>query len=114
MSAVLVCTAAMLALGLLVPAWWWVMIVPFGYGAAIARTTGKAVRTGFLSAGLLWLGAGLVFFFAGSRIVAGRVAGMFGLGTSWLLIVAAGLVAAIAGAVSGYAGQSVRGLFRKK
>jgi hypothetical protein len=109
-TAVLVCLAAMLVLHGLLPYWWWVMIVPFVYGAAGARKPWQAVRTGLLSAGLLWLGASLFLFLTGSRIVAGRVAAMFGLGNSWLLIAATALLAALAGAVSGYAGHSFMAL----
>ena len=34
MIAMLVCLLAMLALQILTPYWWWVMIVPFAFGAA--------------------------------------------------------------------------------
>jgi len=90
------------------------MIVPFVYGASAARSGGPALLAGFFSAGLLWLGGGLYFFFAGGRIIAGRVAGMFGLGPSWPLVVATALVAALAAAFAGYAGYAVRDLFKKK
>jgi hypothetical protein len=49
----------------------------------------------------------------GSRIIAGRMAKMLGMGMSWPLIVIAGLIAAVAAAFSGYAGHAVRSLFRK-
>jgi hypothetical protein len=111
MTAVLVCLLVMLALQLLTPYWWWVMIVPFAYGAALAGSGGKALRTGFLAAGLLWFGAGAYFYLTGSRIIAGRMAGMFGLGRPWLMIPATGLTAAVAAAFSGYAGFAVRTLF---
>ena len=38
---------------------------------------------------------------------------MFGLGKSWLMIAATALVAAVAAALSGYAGYAVRRLFKK-
>jgi hypothetical protein len=113
MIAALVCLLVMLALGILTPYWWWVMFVPFVYGAAAAGSGWKALRTGFLAAGLLWLGASAYFFLAGSRIIAGRMAAMFGLGSSWLLVLASGLVAGLAAAFSGYAGYAVRGLFQR-
>jgi hypothetical protein len=114
MIAVLICLLVMLVLHILTPYWWWVMIVPFAYGAAAARSGGKALRMGFLSAGLLWLGASIYFFLTGSRIMAERMAGMFGLGRSWLIVLATALMAAIAAAVSGYAGYAVRAIFRRK
>lgn len=113
MIAVAVCLLVMLVLGLLTPYWWWIMIVPFAYGAAAAGTGWKALRTGFLAAGLLWLGASGYLFLTGSRIIAGRMAAMFGLGRSWLMVLATGLVAGLAAAFSGYAGYAVRALFKK-
>jgi hypothetical protein len=113
MIAVLACALVMLVLQVLTPFWWWVMIVPFVYGAAAAKSGWKALRTGLLSAGLLWLGAGLYLFLAGSRIIAERVAKMFGLGQSWLMVLVTALVAAVAAAVSGYAGYAVRALFKR-
>ena len=113
MTGVLVCLPVMLLLGWLVPHWWWIMIVPFVYGAAGARTAGKAVLTGFASSGILWLGASLVLFLSGSEVVAARVAGMFGLGGPWTMIAATALIAAVAGAASGFAGHSTGALFRK-
>lgn len=108
MTAILACALIMLVLHLLTPYWWWVMIVPFAYGAAAAKSGWKAIRTGFFAAGLLWLGGSLYFFLTGSGIIAGRVAKMFGLGGSWLMIPVTALVAA---AFSGYA---IRAIFKKK
>jgi len=113
MTAILLCLLIMLALQLVTPAWWWIMIVPFAFGAT-ARSARKALRTGFFAAGLLWLGTSLVLHISGSGLIAKRMAGMFGLGSSWLLVLATGLVAAIAAAVSGYAGYAVQLLFKRK
>jgi hypothetical protein len=114
MIAVLACLLVMLALQVLTPFWWWVMIVPFAYGAAAAKSGWKALRTGFLSAGLLWLGSSLYFFLTGSRTVADRMAKMFGLGSSWLMVLSTTLVAGVAAAFSAYAGFAVRAMFKKK
>ena len=112
MTAILVCLLVMLALQLVTSAWWWIMIVPVAFGAA-ARSGGKALRTGFFAAGLLWLGTSLFLLLSGSGLIAKRMAGMFGLGSSWLMVLATGLLAAIAAGVSGYAGYAVRALFKK-
>jgi hypothetical protein len=113
MIAMLVCLLVMLALQVLTPFWWWVMIVPFAYGAAVATGGWRAVRTGLFSAGLLWLGAGTYFYLTGSHLITTRMARMFGLGRSWPMIAATALVAALAAGLSGYAGLAVRRLFRK-
>jgi hypothetical protein len=114
MIAVLVCLLVMLVLQVLTPFWWWVMIVPFAFGAAAAKAGGRALSTGFLSAGLLWLGSSLYYFLTGSRTITERMAKMFELGGSWLMIPATALIAGIAAAVSGYAGYAVRALFKRK
>jgi hypothetical protein len=114
MIAVLLCAVVMLVLHVLTPFWWWVMIVPFAYGVAAARSAWRAFRTGFLVAGLLWLGGALYFYLGGSRIITERMARMFGLGASGLMILLAALLAALAAAFAGYAGFAVRALFRKK
>lgn len=114
MIAVLICLLVMLVLQILTPYWWWIMIVPFAYGATAAKSGGKAMRAGFLSAGLLWLGSSAYFLLTGSGIIAGRVAKMFGLPASWPIVLITALVAGIAAAFSGYAGYAVRCVFKKK
>jgi len=113
MTAVLICLLTMLGLQLLTHYWWWAMIVPFAYGAAAARSGGKALGTGFSAAGLLWLGTSLFLYLTGSGLIATRMTRMFGLGNSWLMVFVTALVAAVAASVSGYAGYAVRGLFKK-
>jgi hypothetical protein len=113
MTAILVCLIAMLGLQLMTAFWWWVMIVPFAYGAAAARSGWKAIGTGFSAAGLLWLGSSLFLYLTGSGLIATRMARMFGLGNSWLMVFVTALIAAIAAGVSGYAGYGVRALFKK-
>ena len=112
MIATLICLLVMLVLHILTPYWWWVMIVPFAYGAAAAKSGGKAMRTGFLSAGLLWLGSSLYFVLTGSGIIMGRVARMFGLPASWPMVAITALIAGVAAAFSGYAGYAVRAIFK--
>ena len=109
----LVCLLIMLALQILAPQWWWIMAVAFANGAAVAATGWRAVWTGGLAGGLLWLGAGTYFYLTGGRIIAGRMARMFGLGQPWTMIAATSLVAAVAAGISGYAGSAVRKLFNR-
>jgi hypothetical protein len=112
MIPLLILLAAMLVLELLTPFWWWIMAVPFVYGATAAPKGGKAFLAGFISAGLLWLGGELYFFLAGSDLIAARVAAMFKVGDARLLMLAAGLVAALAAGLAGYAGYAVKRLFK--
>ena len=112
MTAILVCLLSMLALQVLTPFWWWIMIVPFAYGATAARSGGRALLTGLAAAGILWLGASLILYLTGSGLIAARMAAMFKLGDSRLLVLATGLVAALAAGLAGYSGYAVRRLFK--
>ncbi|MDH4196330.1 MAG: hypothetical protein OEW05_02880 [Candidatus Aminicenantes bacterium] len=114
MIAVIISLCLMLGLQILTGAWWWVMAVAFLYGLTFAGSGWRAIRDGFLSAGLLWLGSAVFFYFAGSALIARRMAGMFGLGLGWLMIIVTALVAGVAAAFAGYAGYAVKGLFKKK
>jgi hypothetical protein len=114
MIATLVCLSAILTLQIVAPFWWWIMIVPFACGAAAATSGWRAIRTGLLAAGLLWLGAGAYFYFTGSEIIAARMARMFGLGRPGPMIAATALVAALAGGLAGYAGYAVRALIKRQ
>ena len=51
MIAMLVCLLAMLGLQLMTPYWWWVMIVPFAYGAAVATSGWTGHPDGLLGRG---------------------------------------------------------------
>ena len=112
MTAILVCLLSMLALQVLTPFWWWIMIVPFAYGATAARSGGRALLTGLAAAGILWLGASLILYLTGSGLIAARMAAMFKLGDSRLLVLGTGLVAALAAGLAGYSGYAVRQLFK--
>lgn len=108
MTGVLICLAAMLVLQIATPYWWWVMVVPFAFGAASQGPRRRAVWTGAVSAGALWTAGAVFFLLTGSRVITARMAVMLKLGSPWLLIAIGGLVAAVAAAVSAWAGHEVR------
>lgn len=112
MIAALACLAVILALELLTPFWWWIMAVPFVYGAAAARTGWRAFRTGLLAAGLLWLGASLWLYLNGSRLIASRMATVIGLRSGVLMVALTGLAGALAAGLAGYAGYAIGTLFK--
>lgn len=113
MIALIVCGVIMLALQAATGHWWWIMIVAFANGAAVARSGGRALWTGGLAAGLLWAGAAAYFYLDGGRIITARMARLFGLGGAWTMIPLTALVAVSAAGLSGYAGFAVRALIKK-
>ena len=113
MIAVVILLGLLLGLQILTGDWWWVMAVPFLYGLTFGPSGWRAIRDGFLSAGMFWLGSALFFYIAGSALIAKRMAGMFGLGLGWLMIIVTALVAGLAAAFAGYAGYAVKALFKK-
>ncbi len=111
MSAILLCLSTMLVLQILTPFWWWIIIVPFAYGVAAARSGGKALLTGLAAAGILWLGASLTLFLTDSGLIASRIAAMLKLGDPRWLVLGTGTLAALAAGLAGYSGYAVRRLF---
>ena len=113
MKGFLVCLVALLLAHWLTPFWGWAMLVPFGYALVWAPEVGRAAVIGAASAGGVWLVAALVLYLTGSELVATRVAAMVGVGVPLLLVLATGLVAAVAGALAGSAGAALRAAMRR-
>ena len=86
------------------------MVIPFILGIVRMRSGWYALLIGASSAGLLWLASSMYYYFAGSQIIAGRVATMMGLSSPLLLILITAGVAAIAGGIACSAGFALRGM----
>lgn len=114
MIGILICLIVMAALQLALPYWWWIMVVPFLYAAVMTRSTWQGFQTGFVSAGVLWLIAGLYFLLTSADLIAGRVATMMQMGSSWTLLVIASLLAALAGGFAGGAGHALKGVLQPR
>jgi hypothetical protein len=113
---VLALALIILALELALPFWAWVAAAPFVHGLLFEKKSGRALVRGFAAGGLIWLGGSLYFYLTSSRIVAGRVAAMLGLGQSrgWLMVLATGLLGAIIAGLAAFAGSSLMGALRSK
>ncbi len=114
MMSFIICLIVLMILHLLTPFWWWVMAVPLLYGLLFGRSARGSFWTGAAAAGLLWLGAAAYYHLSGSALIAKRMALMMHLGSSWLMVLAAGLLAAVAAGIAGLAGHSVAALFKSK
>lgn len=114
MIGILICLIVMAALQLTLPFWWWIMVVPFLYAALMARSTWQGFQAGFISAGVLWLMAGLYYLLTSADLIAGRVATMMQMGSPWTLLVVASLLAALAGGFAGGAGHALKGVLQQR
>lgn len=117
MKGVALCLAIMLMLQLFTPFWWWIMLVPLGFGMWAARSVWHGMAVGMVSAGSLWLGASLYYWLTSGQFIADRVATMLGAGRGWnsvvLLFVLTALVAVLPAGLSGATGYWYRHLFLK-
>ncbi len=114
MRDVIICSAILILLQILIPFWWWIMLVPLICGVLLAKTGWRAFRTGMLSAGLVWPAWSLYLMFSGSNIIAQRIAIMIGVNSRWLLVLMTSLIAALSAGFSGSAGYFLRAALEKK
>ena len=108
MIAVAICLVLMTALQFATPYWWWIMIVPFGYGLWQSRSAWQSARVGMCSAGALWLAMSLWQWFSGGERLAERASGMLGLSNGALLIALSIVTAVIAAGVAGAGGYFIK------
>ena len=104
MKGALINLVVIFLLQMLVPAWWWIIVIPFVYGVTLAKTGSQGLQAGAMGAGVLWLGWGLYLLLTGSEIIAGRIAVMFSVKQSWLLLLLSTVFAAVVAGISGWAG----------
>ena len=103
-------------LELAIPFWAWIAAAPFAFGLALGKSCCWAAWRGAAAGALSWLGASLYIYFTSGRIIAGRVAAMFGLGMGrgWLMVIITGLLGAIVAGLAAFTGASFRAAMRKK
>ena len=112
--AVAVCFVLMLALQFATSAWWWIMVVPLGYGLWQGRTAWQSARVGMMSAGALWLLWSGYQYANGARLVAARVGAMLTLPHGAWLILLTTLVAVLAAGVAASSGYLLRAAWSRK
>ncbi len=112
MIAVAICFVLMAALQFATPYWWWIMIVPFGYGLWLSRSAWQSARVGMCSAGALWLAMSLWQWFSGGERLAERVSEMLGMSNDALMIALSTVTAALAAGVAGACGYFIKTIAR--
>jgi hypothetical protein len=106
------CILIMFFLQMATPFWWWIMVVPFVYGTALAPTALRGLAVGILSSGLLWTAGALFYFCSGGGIITGRMSAMIS-APVWLIITAIILIGAVSGGLSALCGYYLRRSFQK-
>ncbi len=85
--------------------WWIIAVIAFGLALWKAHSAGNAFVSGFLGIGLGWLGASLFIHLRTGAILTAKIAQLFSLPSSVLLVVITALVGGLVGgfaALSGY------------
>lgn len=94
------------------PFWWWVLVIPLLFGVIRARRGVNAFWVPAIAAGLSWLLPSLYYWQTSGAFIAPRMAAMLQVGHPVYLVLIAGIVGFIGGGVAGFAGFSIRQLYR--
>jgi hypothetical protein len=92
--------------------WWIIAIVAFGAALWRATTGGNAFWSGFLAIVLVWMLMATVIHVRTGGILTERVAALFSLPASFLLIIVTALVGGLVGGMAALSGYYVRQLIR--
>ena len=110
---ILILFLAMLILHLLTPFWWWVFVLPLAYGFLAAKKGWRAFAAGMCSAGLLWFAMSVISLLTRSETILAKVNVMVKLpGESYLIILAATIIAMLCGGFAALTGFLLRAATR--
>jgi len=88
--------------------WWVIIVISFAACGLVGKTGRIAFWSPFLAIFLLWTGMALYKSMPNQHILAERVAGMFGLGQWWLVLIVSSFIGGLVAAISGYCGYRFR------
>jgi hypothetical protein len=108
----LLCLPAIWVLQMLTHFWWWILVVPFVYGAAAGRSGWDGFRSGMFGAGGLWLAVAAWHLTTSAQLVSQRVAVMLQVGSPGTLVAVTVMLAMLVGGLAGSAGYSLSALLR--
>ena len=95
-------------------AWWWIILIPLVLGFLEKDSVLKASGSTGLGIFLLWFGMSTYQWRQGGEIIVTRIAEVMGVGSGFILALAAGALGFIVAAIAGYAGFSLRKLLIKE
>lgn len=94
---------------------WWSAVVCAAMVSALIPTRGfRAFLSGSVAIGMLWLGCSLLYSFQTDFILTERVASLFGVNSSFVMILITTLVGALAGGMGALSGNMLRQNLRYK
>jgi hypothetical protein len=91
--------------------WWIISIVAFGVAFWKASSSGKAFLSGFLTIVLVWAIMSAFIHVRTDGILSNRIAALFNLPSSLLLILITSLIGGLVGGIAALSGYLVRQLF---
>ncbi len=99
--------------GFILP-WWTVMLSAFFICFLIDGSVIGSFVSGFLGGGIIWLGYSWYLDIKTASIMSSKIIEMFPLEDKIMLVIISGVIGAIAGGVSGVAGNNFKKLFIRK
>jgi hypothetical protein len=94
--------------------WYSVVIIAFGVSLVI-RTTGiSSFLSGLVAVGLLWIGQAWIIDMDSNSLLTDKIAGIFGLGASFWMIILTGLVGGLSAGFGALTGYTLRNLIQPK
>lgn len=94
--------------------WWCVVIASFLINLILYTKGSSSFLSGFLGVGLLWLFAAFTIELSTDSILTEKIAQLFNLPNSFLLVLITGLIGGLAGGFGGLSGSLLRRLFKKE
>lgn len=94
--------------------WWGVVVVAALVSLVIPTNGFAAFVSGFIGVGLLWMVLSWKIDIESQGILTNKMSALFGLGDPIYLVIASGLIGALAGGLGSVTGNSFRQIFMRK
>jgi len=93
--------------------WYWIMGIPFVYNLLRINELKKSFLFGIITGGVFWGFASWLMYNETSGIIAGRVAGIVGVGSGFTLVLATAVLGILAATISSLTGYSLRKVIKE-
>lgn len=93
--------------------WWMIMLVPFAITSFTKQSAGSSFLVGFIGIFILWFVHAWVITMQSGTIMTEKVAELFSLPGSFILLIITAIIGAMAGGMGGLSGYHIRSLLAK-